>query len=108
MPRSNKLFQIVAVAVLVLGPALSHPAPAQEAPAPPSGAPEAQIEVNPPERVGAVARLSGSVSYHTAQQDQWSEAALNYPVSTGDGFLDAAGRRSGSLPSPARGSHSRH
>lgn len=39
---------------------------------------------NPPGRVGRISYLQGSVSFLRAGVDQWSEAALNFPVTTGD------------------------
>jgi len=50
---------------------------------PPAAAPVQSAE-NPPERVGWLQRINGGVSFHTADQDQWSQAAANYPVATGD------------------------
>ena len=58
--------------------------------------------VDPPGRVGRVARLSGTVSFHGAEQTQWESATLNYPVTSGSAFwteprsgaeLDIAGGR---------------
>jgi hypothetical protein len=40
----------------------------------------------PPALVGRVARLNGTVDYHSADADQWSPAVLNAPVSNGDAF----------------------
>ena len=50
----------------------------------PQSAVPAQPTENPPERVGWLQRINGGVSFHTADQDQWSVAAPNYPVATGD------------------------
>jgi hypothetical protein len=41
---------------------------------------------DPPARVGRLARLAGTVSFHTADQPQWVPATLNYPVTSGDSF----------------------
>src|ERR1700760_333877 len=41
---------------------------------------------DPPGRVGRLSYVDGTVSSHTASQDQWSAAALNMPVTTGDSF----------------------
>jgi hypothetical protein len=38
---------------------------------------------DPPGRVGRLSYMEGTVSFHTADQDQWSPAILNYPVVTG-------------------------
>ena len=47
----------------------------------------------PPGRVGRLARISGSVSYHAADADQWSAAVLNFPVTSGDSFWTEPGAR---------------
>ena len=63
------------------------PAGAQSAPppAPPGAAPAATATSgDPPARVGWLSNLSGSVSFHSASQDQWVTATQNYPVATGD------------------------
>jgi hypothetical protein len=39
---------------------------------------------NPPARVARLNYLSGSVSFQPAAVDDWSPAALNYPMTTGD------------------------
>lgn len=39
---------------------------------------------DPPARVGRIAFVSGTVSFHANGQDQWTAAALNYPLSVGD------------------------
>ena len=41
-------------------------------------------EDNPPARVARLSYLSGSVSFLRAGVDQWSQAAINFPVTTGD------------------------
>jgi len=41
---------------------------------------------DPPTRVGRLAKASGTVSFHTADQDQWTQASLNYPVTSGNSF----------------------
>ena len=75
-------------------PALQAPAqqaPAQQAPAPTDEA--SQPAADPPSRVGRVAYIEGTVSYHTADQTQWDEAAVNEPVTTGDAcYTDQNGR----------------
>jgi hypothetical protein len=65
----------------------SFPASAQSAPPPaPPGAAQgpAVTTGDPPARVGWLSNLSGSVSFHSASQDQWVTATQNYPVATGD------------------------
>jgi len=46
----------------------------------------AQSLADPPGRVGRLSYIDGTVSLHSPDQDQWSEAVINYPVTTGDGF----------------------
>jgi hypothetical protein len=41
---------------------------------------------DPPGRVGRLSYMEGTVSFHTADQDQWSPATLNYPVVAGESF----------------------
>ncbi len=41
---------------------------------------------DPPSRVGRVAEMSGTVSFHTADETQWQAATLNYPVTSGNSF----------------------
>lgn len=46
----------------------------------------AQSFADPPGRVGRLSYIDGTVSLHAPDQDQWSAAVINYPVTTGDGF----------------------
>ncbi|OJY76312.1 MAG: hypothetical protein BGP12_02180 [Rhodospirillales bacterium 70-18] len=46
----------------------------------------AQDTVDPPARVGRLARLLGTVSFHTADEGSWQAAMLNYPVTSGNAF----------------------
>ncbi|MBV9248037.1 MAG: FecR domain-containing protein [Acetobacteraceae bacterium] len=39
---------------------------------------------DPPERVGRLARIDGAVSLRTQDADQWTAAAANYPVTSGN------------------------
>jgi hypothetical protein len=48
---------------------------------------------DPPARVGRLSDIEGTVSFHTADQDQWSPATLNYPVTTGNSFYTDANAR---------------
>jgi len=43
-------------------------------------------DVDPPGRVGRLSYIDGVVSFHTADQNQWSPATLNYPVVAGESF----------------------
>ncbi len=42
--------------------------------------------VDPPSRVGRMARLLGTVSFHAIGETEWRPAAMNYPVTSGDAF----------------------
>ena len=42
--------------------------------------------VDPPSRVGRMARLLGTVSFHSTGETDWRPAAMNYPVTSGDAF----------------------
>ncbi|PJI37701.1 DUF6600 domain-containing protein [Ferrovibrio sp.] len=39
---------------------------------------------DPPARVGRIARMNGTVSFHTTDEDQWGPAKLNYPLTSGN------------------------
>jgi hypothetical protein len=39
---------------------------------------------DPPERVARISVLDGTVSFRTADSDQWSPASMNYPLTIGD------------------------
>ncbi|MBV9735236.1 MAG: hypothetical protein JO209_04955 [Acidisphaera sp.] len=41
---------------------------------------------DPPARVGRLAVIQGTVSFHTAGEDHWEPATLNYPVTDGNAF----------------------
>src|SRR5258707_3766236 len=43
-------------------------------------------DVAPPGRAGRLSYVDGVVSFHTADQNQWSPATLNYPVVAGESF----------------------
>jgi hypothetical protein len=81
-----RLSAATAVAGLVLAQVVPQSALAQ--PAPPGNAAAApdQQTADPPERAGWLSQVNGTVSYHTQDQDQWSPAAMNYPVASGDAF----------------------
>ena len=78
----------VAIATGNLAVSLAANAQTPPPPAPPGAAPEvapgAATTGDPPARVGWLSNLSGSVSFHSASQDQWVTATQNYPVATGD------------------------
>ena len=86
-----RLSAATAVAGLVLAQAMP---PALAQPAPPSGRPPRRAS-RPETRRSAPERLTqinGTVSFHTQDQDQWSPAAMNYPVAIRRRLLDRAER----------------
>ena len=48
---------------------------------------------DPPARVGRLARISGTVSFHLAEADRWEAATLNLPVTTGFALWTEPGAR---------------
>jgi hypothetical protein len=48
---------------------------------------------NPPSRVARISSLKGEVSFLRAGVDQWSQAALNFPATTGDRIYTDEGAR---------------
>jgi hypothetical protein len=80
--RSFRLAAALAVSGLVLAQSPPAPALAQGAPSPQAGLPD-QPSGDPPARVGRLAKISGTVSFHAQDQDQWSPAVANYPVTAG-------------------------
>ncbi len=95
--HQSALFRItsaLAVAPLLLAgfPAM-QPAAAQPAmPQPGATQPYAvAATADPPARVGRLARIHGTVSFHAAGQTQWDPATLNYPLTGGDAFWTEPG-----------------
>jgi hypothetical protein len=83
--RWSLLPTVVASMALAAGNlALSLPAAAQSTPPPPPPGAAPATGGDPPARVGWLSNLSGSVSFHSASQDQWVTATQNYPVASGD------------------------
>jgi hypothetical protein len=41
---------------------------------------------DPPARVGRLSKIDGTVWMHMSDEDQWSPAVINYPVTTGSAF----------------------
>ena len=98
MRTQNRPFRLTAsaaIAAMVLAQALPHPVLAQGAPppAPQAGVSDQQQGGDPPERVGRLAQLSGTVSFHPPDDQQWSAATLNYPVAQGDAFWTESNAR---------------
>jgi len=82
MRRDTLLFRLAAIAALAGHSApLTLPARAQSAP----------DEGNPPARVGALTQARGTVSLHAAGADAWSPAAVNYPITPGEGVWTEPG-----------------
>src|SRR6478609_8783141 len=44
----------------------------------------AQNPGDPPSRVGRLAQITGTVSFHTSDESQWEAATLNYPITSGN------------------------
>ena len=91
MRRNSHLFRLSATVALgaLFGNALqSAAATAQPVPLP-AAQPSADVPQNqgdPPARVGRIAGLTGTVSFRTSADTQWSSAATNYPVASGNAF----------------------
>jgi hypothetical protein len=58
-----------------------------------SAAVPAAAQPAPPERVGRVSLVSGTLAFRMAGEKAWSAAGLNYPVATGASFWSAPGAR---------------
>ncbi len=86
--RPSRLCATAAAGSLVLAPIWPDAAWAQAAPPPPPAGQGAAPSLNqvPPTRAGRLAQITGTVSFHAAEDTQWSPAVLNYPVTTGDSF----------------------
>ena len=48
---------------------------------------------DPPARVGRVSHVSGQVSFRADKDDEWTQAALNYPVTSHNQFATSPGAR---------------
>ena len=96
--RAFRLSAATAMAAMLTG--AMAPAYAQQAPGPAitanSGAalpdlPQAgganpATAIDPPGRVGVVAGITGTVSFHAADAAQWEPATQNFPVTSGNAF----------------------
>src|ERR1700719_525786 len=90
-PFANYLCIFIPVIAIMLATASF----AQEPP-PPVGNPSAQANAqgeNPPSRVARLSYLKGNVSFLRAGLTQWSQAALNFPATTGDRIYTDEGAR---------------
>ncbi len=54
----------------------------------------AHAQVDPPGRVGRLAFVDGTVSFHDDDQSGWSKAVVNTPLTTGDAIWTEPGARS--------------
>ncbi len=90
MRTRDRLFRLTAVVTasgFVLAQITPLPAVAQGVPPPPPfTAPTQQTGGDPPARVGRLAVATGTVSYHTQDDAQWSPAVVNYPVTAGNAY----------------------
>jgi hypothetical protein len=91
-PRLFRLTTTVALGALLWDAVLPLAAFAQPAPPPlppaqnqGQGQPN-QNQADPPARVGRVASITGTVSFHDQGDTQWTAASVNYPVSSGNAF----------------------
>jgi len=50
-------------------------------------------DADPPSRVARIAYMVGPVSFEPASVDQWTDASLNYPMTTGDNLYTDTGAR---------------
>jgi hypothetical protein len=50
-------------------------------------------DADPPSRVARIAYMTGPVSFEPASVDQWTDASLNYPMTTGDNLYTDNGAR---------------
>jgi hypothetical protein len=89
--RSRQAVAISVAIAMVAAPVLAQ---AQNAPGPAlQPVPGTAFAGDPPARVGRVALLSGTVSYHLAGATQWDVASLNLPVTTGSAFWTEPGAK---------------
>jgi FecR protein len=92
MRRHNVFFRLtasVAMSALLWDAALPSPAVAQPAPPPLPQPGQGRPDLtrgDPPARVGRVARIGGTVSFHNQGDTDWTAASVNYPVSSGNAF----------------------
>ena len=92
MRRNRRIFRLtatVALAGLLCNTASPLTAVAQPAPPPLPQPGQGRPDLNqgdPPARVGRLARITGTVSFHNQGDTSWSSASTNYPVSNGNSF----------------------
>ena len=92
MRRNPMLFRLtagVALGALLINTTLPLAAVAQPAPPPLPQPGQGRPDLNqadPPARVGRIAHITGTASFHNAGDTDWSAASVNYPVSSGNAF----------------------
>ncbi len=79
--RTRQIIWLASTALLAGCIAMASLLPALAQPADPE--PDAN-GAEPPAVVGRIAFIQGTVSFRTADQQQWQPATLNYPVTAGD------------------------
>ncbi|NKE19969.1 DUF6600 domain-containing protein [Neoroseomonas oryzicola] len=83
-----------AILALPLAMLLPAPLPAQPMQPPIAGVDATAAEpMDPPGRVGRIARLTGQVSYRLPGEEQWRPAARNLPITEGNAIYAAPGGR---------------
>ena len=83
-----------AILALPLAMLLPAPLPAQPMQPPIAGVDATAAEpMDPPGRVGRIARLTGQVSYRLPGEEQWRPAARNLPITEGNAVYAAPGGR---------------
>ena len=92
--RRAKLAVLPIFLAMLLLAAQSSSGVAQSGPQPQQGAVvQSNDATDPPARVGRLSYISGTVSFHTLDEDQWEPAVMNYPVTEGTSFWTERGAR---------------
>src|SRR5689334_1606342 len=88
MRTQNRSFRLTA-ALAVAGILFAQFPPPAGAQTPPP--PAMSQQGDPPTRVGRLAQITGTVSFHTLDETAWNQAIPNYPVTTGNAFWTQPG-----------------
>jgi hypothetical protein len=77
---------LAAAVALASAPLQAQTASMSVAPLPTAASPSptAPAPADPPARVGRLAQMTGTVSFHTSDESQWEAATLNYPITSGN------------------------
>ena len=94
----NRIFPALAMGAAILTVSLMAqpqfpPPQSQGQPAPQATQPNQDQQADPPSRVARLNWISGDVAYQPATVDTWTNATLNYPLTTGDHIFVNAGAR---------------